>query len=58
MTAGGLSEADKARLNGRVEAILDRGDEGSQHLLQRLQQLHERMVAEAGIQQAYGDARG
>ncbi len=58
MTAGGLSEADKARLNGRVEAILDRGDEGSQHLLQRLQQLHQRLVAEAGIHQAYGDARG
>jgi CheY-like chemotaxis protein len=43
MTGQKLSEADKKRLNGWVDAILAQGEEGSRHLLQRLQVLHDRL---------------
>jgi signal transduction histidine kinase/CheY-like chemotaxis protein/CHASE3 domain sensor protein len=48
MTGQKLSEADKKRLNGWVDAILAQGEEGSRHLLQRLQVLHERLSAHNG----------
>jgi two-component system alkaline phosphatase synthesis response regulator PhoP len=50
MTASDLSEADKARLNGRVDAVLTKGEEASRHLLQRLRLLENRLAGDSGVQ--------
>jgi signal transduction histidine kinase/DNA-binding response OmpR family regulator/CHASE3 domain sensor protein len=41
MTGRELTESDKSRLNGRLDAVLAKGEEGRKHLLQRLQTLSE-----------------
>jgi signal transduction histidine kinase/CheY-like chemotaxis protein/CHASE3 domain sensor protein len=58
MTASDLSEADKARLNGRVDAVLTKGEEASRHLLQRLQLLKDRLAGNPGVPRVSSQARG
>jgi signal transduction histidine kinase/CheY-like chemotaxis protein len=43
MAAGDLSEADKSRLNGRVDVIVASGQDGTSQLLERLQLLQEQV---------------
>jgi signal transduction histidine kinase/DNA-binding response OmpR family regulator len=58
MTASVLSDADKARLNGRVDAILTKGEEASRHLFERLQLLKDRLAGDPGVPRVSGQARG
>ena len=45
MTSGDLSEADKTRLNGCVDVIVAKGQDGTSHLLERLQTLQGQVAA-------------
>jgi CheY-like chemotaxis protein len=58
MTASDLSEADKARLNGRVDAVLTKGEEASQHLLQRLQLLQSQLADDSAVPRVSTQSRG
>jgi CheY-like chemotaxis protein len=48
MAAGDLSEADKMRLNGCVDVIVAQGQDGTSHLLERLQLLQDRVSGRNG----------